>query len=212
MAKSGLNVPHFVLTGYYDKVSVFLPDDESIFRKNSDEVKLFNLIKEKFSSSDKNQVARKYPSATGFVENYFNNEEIKIFIELYKNDDLSRDVFADSRKLRILNEKTMDILGVHGGNLKDIDQLIDFIRDSGYEIKDGSRTINIIDFFNSKISLVPKCIEINVKSIYHTCSAVGSHSRKSASYVPTAFQIEAFKFQLLEIISWVINYLETKTK
>jgi hypothetical protein len=172
---------------------------------------LFNLIREKFSSSDKNIVARKFPHETGFIEEYFNNEEIKVFIELYKNDDLSADVFDDSRKLRILNEKTMDILGICAGKFKDIAELIEYIKDSGHEIKDGSRTINIIEFFNSKISAVPKCIYNNVKSIYYTCSAIGSHSRKPETYVPTPFQIEAFKYQLLEVINWVNKYLETNT-
>lgn len=91
-------------------------------------------------------------------------------------------------------------------------RLYEFIREDGSELKEGSRTVDIIRYFSDKIHRVPEGIYHNIIAIYQTSSAVASHSRKKETYVPSYLQVVAFKYGLLETIKWVSEYLENKNK
>lgn len=210
LAKSGKNVPYFILTAYFDRVSKFLPEDEAIFHKNSEEDKLFKLISENFSNSAKSKISQKYPEIVQFIDDHFLNEQINSFIELYSEINESADIFKDLPKLRVLNERTVDTLGLKAGRFASLRELYEFIREDGCEVKEGSRTVDIIRYFSDKIQRVPEGIFHNIIAIYQTSSAVASHSRKSETCVPSYLQIVAFKYGLLETIKWVSEYLKTK--
>lgn len=210
LAKSGRNIPYYILTAYYDRVSKFLPEDEAIFHKNSEEDKLFKLISENFSNSAKSKISQLYPEIVQFIDDHFLNEQINSFIELYYEISESADIFKDLPKLRVLNERTVDILGLKAGDFKSMKELYEFIREDGSALKEGSRTVDIIRYFSDKIHRVPEGIYHNIIAIYQTSSAVASHSRKKETYVPSYLQVVAFKYGLLETIKWVSEYLENK--
>lgn len=212
LAKSGRNIPYYILTAYFDRVSKFLPEDEAIFHKGTEEDKLFKLISENFSNSAKSKISQKYPEIVQFIDDHFLNEQINSFIELYSEISESADIFKDLPKLRVLNERTVEILGLKAGDFKSTKELFEFIREDGCEVKDGSKTVDILRFFSDKIQRIPDGIYHNVQAIYYTSSAVASHTRKKETYVPSYLQIVAFKYGLLETIKWVSEYLETKTK
>lgn len=210
MAKSGRHIPYYILTAYFDRVSSFLPEDEAIFHKNSEEDKLFRLISENFSNSAKSKISLQYPIIVQFIDEHFLNEQINSFIELYSAINESSDIFKDLPKLRVLNERTVDTLGLKAGGFASLKDLYEFIREDGCEVKEGSRTVDIIKYFSDKIQRVPEGIYHNIYAIYQTSSAVASHSRKKETYVPSYLQVVAFKYGLLETIKWVSEYLETK--
>lgn len=210
--RKGDNIKYYVLTAFYDKVVTFIPDDENVFHKNSEEDKLFGLISEDFSNSEKSKIARRYPKIAQFIDEHFLNEQIHSFIELYREINESSDIFKDLPKLRVLNERTVDVLGIKAGDFTNLNELFDYIREDGYDVKEGSRTVDILRFFSDRIQRVPEGIFHNVQAIYQTSSSVASHSRKKETHIPSDFQIVAFKYGLLETIVWVSDYLETKTK
>lgn len=210
--RKGKNIKYYVLTAYYDNVVSFIPDDESIFHKNSEEDKLFNLISENFSNSAKSKIAQKHPAIVQFIDEHFLNEQIDSFLELYSEINQSPDIFKDLQKLRVLNERTVDILGLKAGNFSTLNELYNFMKEDNYDVRDGSRTVDIMRFFSDRIQRVPEGIYHNVHAIYQTASSVASHSRKKETHVPSDLQVVAFKYGLLETIKWVSDYLEIKTK
>jgi hypothetical protein len=210
--RKGKNIKYYVLTAYYDNVVSFIPDDESIFHKNSEEDKLFKLISDNFRNSAKSKIAQKHPEIVEFVDDHFLNEQINFFIELFSEITEVPDIFKDLPKLRVLNERTVDILGLKAGNFNNLNELYTFIREDDYDVKEGSRTVDILRYFSDKIQRVPEGIYHNIQAIYQTASSVASHSRKKETYVPSSMQVVAFKYGLLETIKWVADYLETKTK
>jgi hypothetical protein len=212
IGRLGIKIPYFCLTAYYDKVSGVLPEDEKIFHKNSEEDNLFKIIVNNFSNSIKSRLAGDFPEIVQFIDNHFLNEQINSFLELYAEINHSPDIFKDLQKLRVLNERVMDILGLKAGHFNNLNELYLFIRESGCEVKEGSRTVDILRFFSDQIQRVPEGIYHNVYAIYQTASSVASHSRRKETHIPSHLQIVAFKYGLLETIKWVSNYIETKTK
>jgi hypothetical protein len=201
------NNNYFILTAYYDRVVTFLPDDEKIFHKNSEENKLFRSIIDLFKNSIKSNIASKFPKVMQFIDEYFFDEQIIFFMDLYGEINECEDIFKELQNLRILNERTMDILGLQAGKFKNLNELMQFIKEAKYDIKDGSRSIDILKYFSNEIRRVPEGIYHNVQAIYQTASSVASHSRKQDTHIPSTAQIIAFKYGLIETIDWVAKYI-----
>jgi hypothetical protein len=203
--KEGINLPYFVLTAYAEKIDLYLPENIIKFNKKKEEEKLFTLIREKFKDSVKNAVAQLYSDELGFIEENYQDEQLKYFIELFSDINGTSNVFEDLTKLRVLNEKTMEVLGIKAGNFKNLDELIYSIDKAGCYFKEGSKTVDILLYFSKKIIKVPEGIFHNIKAIYDVASSVSVHARKPNTYVPTCRQIISFKYGFLETISWVDN-------
>lgn len=214
--KSGNNIDYYILTGHYDTASAFLPNDERIFKKNMEEDLLFSKIREKFSDTEKMIVSRKYPVALSFVEKYFTDSQIRDFVNLYFKIEDPRDetgIKNELGKIRILNERNMDIIGLYYEGFASLSDYITHIQKTGTKISIGSRTTGILDYFSNNIKRIPPGIYSNTIGIYRSGSSSGSHSRSEEDeYVPSNNQLLSFKYGLLESIEWVGNLIESKTK
>lgn len=216
LSKSGKNIEYFILTAYFDEVVKFIPDDEKIFSKNKEENLLFSRIVEKFSSTGKMIVSRKFPVALSYVEDNFTDSQIRDFINLYHNLEVPRDETGIKNELaiiRVLNERNMDILGLCYEGFASVNDYVSHIQKTGIKISLGSRTIGILNYFSNNVKRIPGGIYSSSNAIYHSGSSSGSHSRSEEDeYVPSNNQLLSFKYGLIESIEWVGNLIESKTK
>lgn len=214
--KSGKNIDYYILTGHYDTAAAFLPNDERIFKKNMEEDLLFSKIRGKFSGTEKMIVSRKYPAALSFVEKYFTDSQIRDFVNLYVKIEDPRDetrIKNELGKIRILNERNMDLLGLYYEGFVSISDYIAHIQKTGTKISLGSRTVGILNYFSNNVKKIPGGIYSSTNGIYYSGSSSGSHSRSEEDeYVPTNNQLLSFKYGLLESIEWVGNLIESKSK
>lgn len=151
-------------------------------------------------------LSRKYPREATFLDTYFQDDQIKQFIELYSRDieEYSEDETGSTLgKLRVLNEATLDLL-IKKILHYDLSELVDEIKnEKNPKANLGNRVIHFIDYYSENMEKVPGWIMNNIKNIYFTASAAGSHSAVSETYRPTRYQLISLLYSYLEVLRWV---------
>jgi len=200
-------IPYCINTYYPDQFSEDLEGITKVFAKKQDHQAMFEFIGKKIEELDETQLKHKYDDVFLFINNYFDEDDEDLFLELliHGEDKDATNVISNLGIIRRLEEKLFDVIAVN------------YLKTEPEQFKRNrlGRTKGII-FHLKNNQILPKYLYNFSMDLYNIPSKYGNHNPLSNTQIntqlPNNYTVISLTHSLMQIMCWANGLIDNSVK